>query len=133
MTAQTEWAHLPNAKYIDMILSDLKSYPDNWANVSLGALCRAAWNEAKRVIWNDRMDAIWNEAKNVASNATRSEECQSGWSPIFAIFALIAYDDCTYMLDCDPDEIKLLAKLGDHKAVLLLPACIAFNTIKIDK
>jgi len=40
---------------------------------------------------------------------------------------LIAYDDCAYMIESEVDEIKILAILGDQKAILLLPACIIFN------
>jgi len=47
-----------------------------------------------------------------------------------AIIALITYDDCAYMVESDIDEIKILAKLGDQRALLLLPACIVFNETK---
>ena len=43
---------------------------------------------------------------------------------------ITAYDDCGYMLDSDVDELKVLAALGDQKAILLLPACIVFHLIK---
>ena len=46
------------------------------------------------------------------------------------ILTLIAYDDCAHLLYSDPKEVKLLAKLGVPAAILLLPACIAFNETK---
>ena len=65
----------------------------------------------------------WNAARGVARdtewNAARS-----------AILCLIAYDDCAYMIESEIGELKILVAFGDEKAVLLLPACIAFHSIK---
>jgi hypothetical protein len=47
-----------------------------------------------------------------------------------AILALIVYDDCAYILDSDPGELEILAKFGDERAILLLPACKVFAAIK---
>ena len=44
-----------------------------------------------------------------------------------AVLALVAYDDCAYMLESDPGE---LAKLGDPRASLVLAACRAFHSLK---
>jgi hypothetical protein len=33
------------------------------------------------------------------------------------------------MLDSQPSELEILAKFGDEKAILLLPACKAFAAI----
>ena len=48
----------------------------------------------------------------------------------FAIIALIAYDDCAYMLESDLGELRMLAKLGDLRAILLLSAREVFNMEK---
>jgi hypothetical protein len=37
------------------------------------------------------------------------------------------------MLDSHPGELEILAKFGDERAILLLPACKAFAAIKIHK
>jgi len=34
------------------------------------------------------------------------------------------------MIESEVDEIKIFAKLGDPRAILLLPACIVFNETK---
>jgi len=61
----------------------------------------------------------------------RDEVWEAVWGAVGdAILALIAYDDCAYMIESEVDEIKILAKLGDQKAILLLPACIVFNEIR---
>ncbi len=71
----------------------------------------------------DAWNKIWEQIRNVDINVLRP----AVW---FAVTALIAYDDCGYMLDSDPGELAMLAKLGDHRAILLLPACIALSKEK---
>ena len=45
-----------------------------------------------------------------------------------AILALIAWDDCAYLLDQTPELLQAQINLvGDHRAVLLLPAVIAMK------
>ena len=90
----TAWAHLPNAKYIDLVLASIKAHPEKWV-------------------------AAWDAARDAVRDAVRD-----------AIAALIAYDDCAYMLESEVGELKILAALGDPRAILLLPACIAFSSIK---
>lgn len=46
-----------------------------------------------------------------------------------AILCLTMHKDCGYMLDSDLNEIKLLVKLGDERAILLYPACIMMNLL----
>ena len=106
MTNNTaKWAHLPNAKYIDRVVASIKTHPKIW---------EAVWDATRNAAW----EAVWDATRNAASNAA--------WD---AILALVAYDDCAYLLDCEPDELRILGKLGDHRAILLLPACIAFKDI----
>ena len=44
--------------------------------------------------------------------------------------ALIAWDNCAYLLDTDPDKVRVLALLGQPAAILLLPAAIVFDQVK---
>lgn len=39
--------------------------------------------------------------------------------PRAAILCLIVHEECAYMLDSDPDELILLARLGDNRAALM--------------
>ena len=102
----TAWSHLPNAKHINWVLASLEEHPKKW-------------NAARDAIWDAAMDAAMGAAMDAAWSAT--------WD---AILALIAYDDCAYLIETDVDELRILAALGDTRAVLLLPACIVFNEIK---
>ena len=128
----TKWAHLPNAKHIDRILESLKTNPDKWASVwKHNVAMDAAWDTARVAAWNAARDtarvAAWNAAWSAVRVAARVAAWNAAWD---AIIALIAYDDCAYMLDSDPGELAILAKFGDPKAILLLPACDILSTIK---
>jgi len=115
----TAWADLPNAKHIDRILADLKKNPDKW---------NAVWNTARTDAWyaswyaawyaarDDAWNAVWDATSDAASDATRG-----------ASLALIAYDDCAYLLDEKPEHVQMLGLLGNQAAILLYPACIALQ------
>ena len=69
----------------------------------------------------DRWDAAWDAARDAAWDA--AWDAARG-----AIAALVAWDDCAYLLDQTPDFLRGCINLvGDHKAVLLLPAAIAMK------
>ena len=53
MTAETAWAHLPNAKHIDAVLADARKRPGAW-----DAARTAAWDAAQRAAWDAARDAI---------------------------------------------------------------------------
>jgi len=115
----TAWADLPNAKHIDRILDDLKKNPDKWDAV-WDAEWNAAWNAAWYAAWyavrTAARDDAWNAVWDATSDAARG-----------ASLALIAYDDCAYLLDEKPEHVQILALLGNQVAILLYPACIALQ------
>jgi len=131
---QTEWAHLPNAKHIDWVLASLKARPEKWV-AAYDVVRNAAWNAARDAAWDAARNAAWDAARKAAWDAALDAAMDAAWYAAWyaakdAIVALIAYDDCAYMIESEIDEIKILAKLGDPRAILLLPACIVFNETK---
>ena len=122
----TAWDHLPNAVHIDRVIASITADPDHWVaawqavrdagrdtarieaqNMGIGAEYDAAW----WAVWRATRDGVWEAARD-------------------ALLALCAFDDCAYMLDSEPSDISMLAMLGDHMAILLLPACNAFHSLK---
>lgn len=100
----TAWGHLPNAQHIDRVLAHLKQYPDRWG---------IAWDAGRGAA----ADAAWGAAWGAARGAARG-----------AIAALVAWDDCAYLLDQTPDFLRAQFNLtGDPAALLLLPAAIAMK------
>ena len=131
---QTAWAHLPNAKHIDWVLASAKAHPKKWPaaraaarNTAYDAASDAAWDATRTATRTAARNTAYDAASDAAWYATRTA---AWYAADNAIVALVAYDDCAYMIESEVDEIKILAKLGDQKAMLLLPACIVFNKTK---
>ena len=130
---QTDWSHLPNAKHIDWVIASVKVNPEKWTaayTAACTAACTAAYNAAWSAAYNTARttanDAVWDASRDAAS-WVRS----GAWlAAKGTILALIAWDDCAYMIESEVDEIKILAKLGDQRATLLLPACSVYNETK---
>ena len=114
----TKWSHLPNAAHIDAVLASVKANPDEWS-AALDAALDAAWGAA----W----DAAYDAARGAALDAAWDAALDAAWN---AILALVAYDDCAHMLDSEPDDLRFLSKLGSHAATLMMPASIAFKSIR---
>jgi len=128
---QTKWAHLPNAKHIDWVIASLKANPEKWAAARDAAYVAASWYEAR----NAAKAAAFDAANNAAWEAARIAAFDAAWDAAYeaaadAIIALIAYDDCAYMIESEIGELKIIAAFGDQRAILLLSACIVYNETK---
>ena len=128
------WDYLPNAKYIDWVITSLKQHPDIWTSAPM-----AAWNAA----WDAARDAAWWAARDAARDAALDAALRAAWSAAWysargairgalrdaaqsAILTLIAYDDCATLLDMPSEQLKTWALLTEQPtAMLLLPAVIA--------
>ena len=130
----TAWAHLPNAAHIDRVIASAKANPGQWKKL---------WVSVRPAAWIGELDSThdttWNAAWEAAQCTIASQERQglrdavgveardAAWC---ALLALVAYDDCAYMLDSDPGELAILAAFGDPRAVLILPACEILHSLK---
>ena len=153
MTTTTQWADLPNAAHIDRVIASLNSNFKLWTatgvawsvveDVAITAARDLLIKQGRYSVWLESREAVWNAvrdaARDVAQNAVRDAARDVVWDRVWdavweagydVLLALIAYGDCAYMLDSDPGEIAILAKLGDCRAGLLLPACKAFHSLK---
>ena len=132
----TAWAHLPNAAHIDRVIASLNSNPDYkvaWraAGQAQAELRGSAWHAARQVVRVQSRDAAWMAARVQAGNTEwHAARNAARFFAQYAILALVAYDDCAYMLDSDPGELAILAAFGDLRAILLLGACKALQSIK---
>lgn len=95
--------------------------------------------------WNPVFGAAFDEARNTGRHDEWSEVTDAAWgvahhwpaqdeiyySASSALVALVAYDNCAYLLDEQPDHVQLLAGLGVAGALLLYPACIVLSTEKV--
>jgi hypothetical protein len=126
MTEHTAWSDLPNAKFIDLVMDSVKKNPAAW-DAAWDAARNAASGAARNAAWNAAWDAAWYAARNAAWYAewTAARGAARG-----AILALIAWDDCGYLLEENPEDVKMLALLGNQAAVLLYTACLALQNTK---
>ena len=143
MTTTTPWAHLPNAVHIDRVLASLNSNFKQWRRAAYTVqgyewveVQNSAWHSARQVVRVQSRDAAWVEVRKTVI-AQRRLAWAEAWGVDAAydvvwdaIVALVAYDDCAYMLDSDPGELAILAKFGDHRAILLLVACKTLHSLK---
>ena len=126
----TDWAHLPNAVHIDRVIDSAKANPGQWKKLWVSGRS-AAWNTALGMVLDQVREAVRFEAWEATQVAALETARDATWTaPQYAILALIAFDDCAYMLDSDPSELAILAAFGDHRAILLLPACKVVHSLK---
>ncbi len=116
----TPWAHLPNAIHFDRLVVSIKYNAHLWAGTFNLPEDR---NRNVDTAW----DTAWHLIQHTYARKIYTDICYFAysWQGRMAFTALIAYDDCAYMLDSDPGELAILAAFGDPRAILLLPACIA--------
>ena len=117
---KTAWAHLPNAAHIDNIFEDVALRPEVWR-----AAEGAAWMAARGEAWEAARRAAINEVWKAARDARWST---AGAAAVGAVLALVAWDDAALMLGYHELELRALADSGNHAAVLMLPAVIAYAT-----
>ncbi len=123
----TKWSHLPNAAHIDAVLASVKANPDDWDAAEEEVEEVEAYDAARGAAWNAARDAARDAARGAALGAARDAARGAARG---AIAALIAFDDCAHMLDSEPDDLRILSKLGSHAATLMMPASIAFKSIR---
>jgi len=99
------------------------------------AACDAAYNAARDAAWV----AVKDTARDAAKGAVKGDPWGAAWTAPYnaakgaawdAARALIAWDDCGYLLEETPEDVKMLALLGNQAAIMLYPACIALNKSK---
>jgi hypothetical protein len=156
------WDDLPNAKHINFVIEQAGLYPFQYAQ-HRNALCNVISDEIKVAIdfdaWeiidasnvfnacDKAMDKAWwsidKKLKNLPAYELLVEEVE-GMTPYRcqidaagavwdAIVGLLAYKDCHYLLHSDPEEVKLLVRLGSPSATLLYPVCLAINSCNTQK
>jgi len=123
---KSEWSHLPNAKYIDRVLSHIENDPESWEvawraaravarDAALDAARAAAWGAQREAAW----EAAWRAARAAQREAARGAARKAAMG---AIIALIAWDHAGALLDLPAEQVRVLALLGQPAAILIYPA-----------
>lgn len=119
------WDHLPNAKYIDLLIESVTGNIDMYH----------ATEEMDHKIWEPAYFEICDmmyesESHNIILDSINLTLGTCGFCLNDAISALILYDNYGHLLDSAPKEVELFAKLGITAAILILPTCKVFNKLK---
>ncbi len=135
MTAETAWAHLPNAKHIDAVLADARKRPGAWdaaRDAARVAALDAAWVAAWDAAGYAARAAARDVARDVARDAALDAARVVAWD---AVAALVTWDSSADLLDCTPDVLRTMIDLApepvNHQAVLLLPWAIVKHTEEV--
>ena len=126
MTA-TAWAHLSNAAHIDRILTSSKKSPKKWDEAQY-----AARDEAWAAAWHAVQNPARYVARDAAFNAIKIPARGIAWDAAWdaargTILALVAWDDCAYILELPEDVLKVLRAVGNEQAILLSTAAHALR------
>ena len=136
MTANTAWAHLPNARHIDYILYAVKVRPGTWAAAQVAtsdaashAARAAALGAERAAVWSATWAAVQDVIFDAVQDAVQDAAVDTIWD---TITALIAWDSSADLLDCTPDVLRAMIDLAEtpvcHQAALLLPYAIVRST-----
>ena len=100
----TAWAHLPNAAFIDEVLTSLRTRPKKWIAVQ-DTVRDTTWSAARSAAWGAARDALRSTAWVVAGDV---------------IATLIAYDDAGQFMKLPVEQLKAMHRLDPHPMYLLL-------------
>ena len=124
----TAWDHLPNAKYIDQIISNIPNI-DSVIIQKFDVLFDAAWLVAHETAWDvahktleenceAARGAMWDAVCDLYRDVTRHVV----WRAISgALLFLIAYDEEPTLLNQKVEDVKILSLLGNPQAIMLYP------------
>jgi len=108
----------------------------------------AAWNAVQGAAWGTAWGATWGATREAARDAvqgaarggvkpisrggvkpiSRDEAWNAAWHAARGtVLALIAWDDCAYILELPEDALKVLRAVGNHQAILLSAAAHALR------
>ena len=115
MRHRDAWEDAWVAAYFDV---DRVGFPSAKENYLYNVVRSAAFDQARESLSEDRCK-IWSSITSV-TNSVLFE----------VILALLADDNCGYLLDEEPEHVRTLALLGNYSAAMLLPACLALHSTK---
>jgi hypothetical protein len=143
------WSYLPNAEHIDRILANIKTYCFIFATTNDMARINGCLDEQHTTLGRTSLAEAHRMSRAIIKSMNRNESWETSYyavdmaikssSPIAysakgsaksAILALIAWDSASNYFNLSSDEVTILAILGDNKAILMLPAILAFEKLK---
>ena len=123
MIYKKPWRNLQNAKHIDTIIHCLGEHSKLGNRVRNHQDVVPAWSAIIHGPKREIVTEVLNTLNAFPVRISGVARC--------AIVALVEHDDCAHMLYSDPNELEILAMLGDSRAILILDCCKLFNELSI--
>ncbi len=124
------WDYLPNATHISLIINSHESDTVSWrhgfelaGDTKTGVHTSDAWTDA----WRAAMDELDRLGRRDVWDLLKPKKSLESHG---SLLALTVWDDCSYMLDSDIDELRILSRFGSHSATLMIPTVLTFKVIK---
>ena len=126
------WADLPNAHHINRVLAHLFTYPTQWITPSTETISpvrdrarKVAQDITQNFAWGPARYRIWKSLIELTRNTTLGTAWVNMWD---ISLALIAYDDCGYILELPLGAVKVMVSADIPVAALLNPAILIMRT-----
>lgn len=120
----SEWSHLPNALHIDRLIALTPHLDSQELKYDVASVHEAEWHNTFTTLFNATRYDAYLAARRAALRTVRSSNQTEMYVRVRdAIMALVAYDDCGYMLREKPEHVQLLAALDVPGAALIFPVC----------
>ena len=107
---------------IDAVIADAKARPDKWSAAHTKVWAPAGAGDAWSAAWDAAWRAVQAAGRYDARDATRTAATATS---LDVLHALVAWDDCAYMLDLPSTTLRTMIDLCDaptcYQAVMLLP------------
>mgnify|MGYP003342613216 CR=1 FL=1 len=144
---QSPWKDLPNIAHINRMIEHIAVNRSVWNNSGIihynvsemdewvKPFVQARISTRSTIIDQDRRD-IWRSLADHAwgilimcpnLGLSRYKRIYGAGNLLWCFGPLVAFDDCGYLLDSNPEYVKMLAMLGDPTSVLIWPAVWAMN------
>lgn len=120
-------------KWIELFYSDIPDMTKHWnynetKRETYAKLLAGSTNGNHLTVYRKLSDEMWGFISVNKSAAEWDRKLDYiFFGLIDMILCLLVYEDSSDMFDDDVDEIRLLAELGDHKALLMLAVCMALK------
>ncbi len=121
------WDNHPNAKCIDLVLTSIENNSRHWYAAWEETMSKdtdVSWQGAWMKVYNKSLKSEWLSVWDLLHD--KSNKYGAAW---MALGTLVICNDCSHMLSSDPDELRILSKLGVDTDTLMIPAAIAFKLI----
>ncbi len=116
--------------HIDRVIASIKANPEVWLDSrrhSAHYIDSKLWTSAWEAAGDRAIELVGYDGMQTTRNMISDTAEGDLWDAADDIaMAIIAYPESVYLLDSDPEHVKMLAKLGDLKAAMMIVGCYAF-------